>query len=120
MSNYPSHPLLANVTETIVDDLVEFYTAGSIFYLRERKPVRIGSDENNTKALLVKYIQEDAEQVRTRVFETSHLNAAFINAIDSGYLCCANDMIRDGVGYGCAHDVDIILQFAIFEKVIYG
>jgi hypothetical protein len=47
----------------------------------------------------------------------------YLKAVDkafkSGTLCCAEDM-KDDLGMGCAQDADIVLQFALFNEIVYG
>lgn len=120
MSDLTANQQLEKVAPKIIDDLVEFYTGGSIFFLYERSAVRIGSNTNNTKALMVTYLNEDTDKLRIRILETSHLNAAFLNALQNEHLCCPIEILQHGVGMGCSDDVNVILQYALFEELIYA
>lgn len=35
-------------------------------------------------------------------------------------LCCANVMLYEGFGFGCANDADLIYQQAVYGEIIYG
>lgn len=45
---------------------------------------------------------------------------AIQRGLDEGVLCCGDALSREELGYGCAQDVDIVLQFALLGELVYG
>lgn len=56
---------------------------------------------------------------RTVLNATKIINAASV-AAGRGQLCCVKDIAEFGIEMGCAEDGDIIAQYAVFGKVVFG
>lgn len=41
-------------------------------------------------------------------------------ALKDKYLCCGEAMAEEGYGSGCAQDADLVLQHAMFGRIVYG
>lgn len=55
----------------------------------------------------------------TRTLSAAEIHAAF-DVLAPTHLCCGDEMRREGYGYGCAEDEDLILQQATFGEIVYG
>ena len=56
----------------------------------------------------------------TRTLTAAQIHEAFTALAAASKLCCGGEMRREGYGYGCAEDADLILQHATFGEVVYG
>lgn len=62
---------------------------------------------------------EGTFQGRTTLRVGQILDAA-AKAASRGQLCCVNAIAEDGIEMGCAEDGDIIAQYAVFGKIVFG
>lgn len=62
---------------------------------------------------------EGSGKTISRVLSADEIHNAF-QAIADSHLCCEDAMKEDGYGMGCANDGDLILQYAVFGKIVYG
>ena len=119
---------------TYVEDINNFYWgAHRPPYLWGTQTVRVGSEKNFSRALLIFWVDPELRgityfegdqltesQTNWSVLTEDQLKMAFIEASRHKRFCCEPAMIEHGVGYGCANDIDILLQIALFEEVRYG
>lgn len=106
------HTQTADELLTQVD---EFYFGYLSWYFgTERKGDRLeitlsdpdADDESTTKEYLV---------------SANQLKEAFAKAKERGYhLCCERDIVEEGIGLGCAQDLDIIVQTACYGELVFG
>ena len=91
-------------------------------YLVATFSVRVGSLKDYKRALLVNWWDPDdlPEQWNTSVLTEEHLKMTLIEVRLRDLLCCDTAMLNEGFGHGCAHDMDVILQWALFGEVTYG
>ena len=124
---------------TVVEDIASFYWGNHRpDYLVSMQTVRVGSEKNFKRALLVFWF--DPELMNSSSFDGTHINPGSsmtnwsvltedhlemtLSTIRRGgasrLLCCQQAIDEHGVGHGCADDIDLILQMALFEEVRYG
>ena len=115
---------------TITEDYVNFFWGTNWpSYLAELTSIRVGSDKNFKRALHVCWVEPDTLvapstlDYNNNILTEDHLELA-LSAVRRGaasrVLCCQAAIDEDGVGAGCADDLDLILQYALFEEVNYG
>lgn len=121
-------------TPNIVKDINEFFWGEAWpSYLIETQTIRIGSEKNFKRALIVywydptlieaqfyKSIGKWSSITNQTVLTDDHLSLARIKNSLADKLCCESAILEHGVGHGCARDIDLILQEALFEEVVYG
>lgn len=61
---------------------------------------------------------EGSGRTLVRDLSAKELHAAFGAHVDD--LCCGELMEVEGYGLGCSNDADLVLQYAVFGKVVYG
>lgn len=121
----------------MVEDIINFYWGNyRPVYLWGTQSIRVGSDKNYKRALLVYWVDpplidithfNDNELTESHtnwsVLTEDHLELA-LSAVRRGAasrsLCCPIAIDEAGVGAGCTDDMDLILQYALFEEVRYG
>lgn len=54
----------------------------------------------------------------SRELSAKDMHAAFGAHVDD--LCCGELMEAEGYGLGCSNDADLVLQYAVFGRVVYG
>ena len=122
---------------TAVEDIASFYWGNHRpDYLVSMQTVRVGSEKNFKRALLVFWF--DPELIESQFYKSftpwssitnwsvlteDHLKLTLTDirlGKSSGTACCIGAINEHGVGHGCANDIDLILQMALFEEVRYG
>ena len=121
---------------TKVEDFINFFWGRHYPpYLIELTSIRVGSEKNFKRALHVCWCDPEDESIilhgisslnplaNHSVLTEDHLELA-LSAVrrgaTTGVLCCQTAIDEGGVGMGCADDLDLILQYALFEEVCYG
>ena len=115
-------------TDKIVEDIYNFHFGNAYpIYLHERLSVRVGSVKNFERALLVHWHDPELRHdelefpgYNTNILIKNHLHFSIALALAHNKLCCTTAILEHGVGFGCANDIDVILQFAIFGEVVYA
>lgn len=114
---------MAKVRDTILSDINDFYFGDARpIYLWETELVNMGTLSSGKKGLAIKFYDEPMDIMsypRTSVQSRPDLISAYYKAHTRDQLCCSETMLEQGVGFGCAHDIDNILQMAIFGEVVY-
>lgn len=65
--------------------------------------------------------EDDNEIIKEYTLSAQQLRDAFETARKKGYyLCCKEDVIKEGIGFGCAQDFDIIIQTACYGELVFG
>lgn len=105
---------------SVLEDVEEFHF-GYLPWLHQ-----ISRDDADTSKLLVTMTDPDEDEgdnETTKVYELSaaQIKQAFTTAKEKGCnLCCKSDIEAEQLGYGCAEDLDLILQTACFGEAVFG
>lgn len=101
---------------SILDDVVEFYFGGTIPWIIRRH-------RDGSRIDITMWNPDGDEIGDPKVYSLTggDIKKAYFSAKSSGaYLCCARDIENEGLGYGCAQDLDVVLQTATYGKVIFA
>lgn len=98
--------------DQILKDVDEFYFGGYIPWLH--------SITREDDALIISMDNPSTDEATEYRVTAPMLRAATDNAYDVAYMCCKSDIRDDGLGYGCAQDLDAIIQIACFGELVYG
>lgn len=111
--------LFTQPSESILEDVEEFYFG----YLPWFHGSTYNDDRTRVLVTMTDPDQDEGENETTKVYELSAQNIkdAFTAATQKGYgLCCKADITQEQLGYGCAQDLDIILQMACYKELVFG
>lgn len=103
---------------SILQDVDEFYFGGTLPWYHGSKLTEDGS-----RVRVTMDDPESDDESRTKDYELSaaQIKEAFREAKQKGYnLCCAADIESEQLGFGCAQDLDIILQTACYGELVFG
>lgn len=65
--------------------------------------------------------EDDNEIIKEYTLSAQQLRNAFEAALKKGYyLCCKEEVVEEGIGFGCAQDFDIIIQTACYGELVFG
>lgn len=104
--------------ESILTDVEEFYFGGVVPWFHGAK-----RNEDGSRVLVTLSDPEGDDLDETKEYElsASRIKDAFVTANTQGYhLCCAEDIFTEQLGYGCAQDLDIILQTACYGELVFA
>lgn len=101
---------------SILEDVEDFYF-GSLPWMGRRKI----ADDGKTIVVRMHDPEEDEGVTKVYPLTADQIREAFKTAKDKGYhLCCAEDITTEQLGYGCAQDLDIIVQTACYGELVFG
>lgn len=101
--------------DELLTDVEEFYFGYNTWFF---------GAERDGDHLVITVSDPDADDESTtkeyRVNATG-LHNAFTEAKKRGYyLCCKEDITQEGLGFGCAQDLEIIVQTACYGELVFG
>lgn len=109
--------LSAQSDESVLVDVEEFYFGGIPWHHGSKRDT---NDLNITNVILDDP-DEDEGVGKIYPLTAGKIREAFKIASEKGYhLCCAEAITSDQLGYGCAQDLDIILQTACYGEIVFG
>lgn len=103
--------------DSVLLDLEEFYFGSLSWYHGSERDTH---DPSRTNVTLD---DPDEDEGVTKVYPLTadQIREAFKTAKDKGYhLCYAEDITTEQLGYGCAQDLDIIVQTACYGELVFG
>lgn len=96
------------------------------FYMGGFAPWYHGTELNADGRTIAVYMDDPQSDERDPEQGTYNLTAtqikkAYTKALHEGYaLCCHRGIATDGIGSGCAQDLDITLQIACYGDLVFG
>jgi len=111
--------ILTQPAASVLEDVDEFFFG----YL----PWYHGSVYNADRSRLIVTMtdpdEDEGDNETTKTYELSaqQIKDAFATAKQKRYhLCCEADIADEQLGLGCAQDLDIILQVACYDELVFG
>jgi hypothetical protein len=113
--------IMTQSAQSILEEVDEFYFGGVIPWYHGtelvsedgslRLNVSLTDPEDDTNAVVVTY----------GPFSAARMRGSFLALVEQGQpLCCVQDILEEGIGYGCAQDLDLILQHVCYGEIIFG
>lgn len=103
---------------SILEDVDEFYFGGILDWHHGTELTSDGT------AVVVTLSDPDADDFEVTVdypLSAEKIKQAFTTAKQKRYnLCCRSDIEDEQLGYGCAMDLDVILQTACYGQIVFG
>ena len=105
--------------DSILEDIEEFYFAGSAPWIRNAQ--RAIDELPRTLLTMWDPNAEEDTTLKSYTVTADEIRAAFVTAQERGYhLCCAADIQSERLGYGCADDLNLILQTAAYGELVFS
>lgn len=115
----PTTGIYAQSAGSIREDVLTFYFGGTAPWIVSRETT--AEPYPKLKLTLWNPENEDPDDLKQYEVTSSQIKDAFSEANRRGYhLCCRNDIQNEQLGYGCAQDLDIILQTAAYGRLVFG
>lgn len=106
------HSLLQDIEEFYFGDLPWFHGASLVQTEPPLLKVTLTDPESD---------DDSNEETKTYELSAAQVHGAFTKAQEYGYdLCCAEEIVSEQLGYGCAQDLDVILQTACYGELVFA
>lgn len=111
-----SNGIFAQPAESILEDIQDFYF-GSIPWIGRRT---LSEDKTSIEARMWDP-EGDEGDFTTYTLTAEQVTQTFTQLLTANKnLCCKVDIITEQLGYGCAADLDFILQQACYGEQVFG
>lgn len=110
-----SNGIHTQTADELLTEVDEFYFGYSSWYFgTEHKGDRLKITLSDPDA-------DDESTTKDYLVSATQLKNAFTEAKKRGYyLCCERDIVEEGIGFGCAQDLGIIVQTACYGELVFG
>lgn len=110
--------IITQSSASVLHDVDEFYFGGSVPWYHGTELVEDGS---RVRVTMSDPESDDESETKEYVLSAVQIKDAYLEAKRRGYrLCCAADIESEQLGYGCAQDLDVVLQTACYGELVFG